>query len=331
MSRVALVFTGGTIAMEPDPATGGARPTLRGGDILARTPGLDEVAEIEPIDWGLVPASHFRFDQLLDLARLLERTLARPDIDGAVVVQGTDTIEETAFAYDLLLSTDKPLVVTGAMRNAAAADYDGPRNLTDAVRCAASPDLRGQGTVVVLNGLIVGADQAVKSDTTALDTFRPRTGYPLGRVVDDAVEVTGPRRSRVVLPQIPVAAAEPVFLLTVTVAMDGAALRALAALRPAGVVVAATGAGNTDPDVLAAARELMAGGVVVCLTTRCPTGAVAPLYAFPGGGSTWQQAGALLSGLDGPKCRVALALALGAGLAGERLRAVLRSLPDAIQ
>lgn len=325
MSRVAVVFTGGTISMEPDPSAGGVVPSLRGRDILARTPSLDQVADIEPIDWGLVPASHFGFDQILELARLLERTLARPDIDGAVLVQGTDTIEETAFAYDLLLATDKPLVVTGAMRNAAEPDYDGPRNLTDAVRCAASGALRGQGTLVVLDGRIIAADQAVKTDTTALDTFRPRDGKPLGQIVDGRIEVSATRSDRQVLPGIPSGAATPVFLVTVTVAMDGASLRALAPLRPVGAVVAATGAGNTDPDLLAAARELMADGATVCLTTRCATGVVGSAYAFPGGGATWQRAGALLSRLDGPKCRVALALGLGAGLRGDPLRAVLRA------
>ena len=83
---------------------------------------------------------------------------------------------------------------------------------------------------------------------------------------------------------------------------------------PRGLVVAATGSGNTHPDVLAAARELMDAGTTVCLTTRCPDGTVEPIYAFPGGGVTWKQAGALMSRHDGPKSRVALALGLAAGL-----------------
>ena len=85
-------------------------------------------------------------------------------------------------------------------------------------------------------------------------------------------------------------------------------------LAPRGVVIAATGAGNTHPDLLAAAAELMAAGTIVALTTRCPSGTVAPLYAFHGGGLSWQRAGALRSALDGPKTRVALALGLAAGM-----------------
>ncbi len=133
---VAVVFTGGTIASRVDPAAGGAVPALRGADILARTPGLAD-ADIEVIDWGLVTASHMGTGQMLAIARLLAETVARPEISGVVVVQGTDTIEETSFAYDLLVPTDKPIVVTGAMRNSSEADYDGPANLRNAVACAA--------------------------------------------------------------------------------------------------------------------------------------------------------------------------------------------------
>ena len=85
-----------------------------------------------------------------------------------------------------------------------------------------------------------------------------------------------------------------------------------------------TGAGNTDPDLLAAASEAIGRGVPVALATRCPAGPVGPLYGFPGGGRSWLEAGALLAGtLSGPKARVALALGLGAGLEHDALRALL--------
>lgn len=314
MKKVAIVFTGGTISMQPDPAGGGARPVLDGAQILALAPGVGEIADLQPIDWGMVPASHLRFGQLLDIAALLRGQLARPDLDGAVVVQGTDTIEETAFAFDLLLTTDKPVVVTGAMRDASAPDYEGPRNLVDAVRCAVAPELAGLGVMVVMAGSILAAVEAVKAHTTALDAFGSRDGRPLGRVVDNKVEVTNAPNRRQSLPSVPSSAVEDVHLVSAVTGMDGTLVRCLAPLRPAGLVIAATGAGNTHPDVLEAAQDLIAAGTVVCLSTRCPAGAVAPIYGFPGGGATWRRAGALLSKLDGPKTRVALALGLAAGL-----------------
>ena len=125
---VAIVFTGGTIASRPDASAGGAVPRLSGAEIIARTPGLSEVADVEAHDWGLMPASHMGFATLLELAALLDRLLEPEQVSGAVLVQGTDAIEETCFAYDLLVRSDKPVVVTGAMRNAAEPDYDGPRS-----------------------------------------------------------------------------------------------------------------------------------------------------------------------------------------------------------
>jgi L-asparaginase len=288
-------------------------------------PALADIAPIEPIDWGLVPASHLAFDQLIDIAALLDRLLARPDLDGTVVVQGTDTIEETCFAFDLLVRSDKPVIVSGAMRNAGEAAYDGPRNLADAVRCAADRRLTGQGTVVVLDGRVIGADQAVKSHATALDAFRARDGEPLGELREGRLTISR-ERQRVRLPVVPATAAEPVHLITVVTGMDGTLVR-LTAIdgAPPGLVVAAAGAGNMPPDVLAALVELIGQGTVVVLTTRCAAGAAAPTYGFPGGGAQSARAGLILAPLDGPKCRIALALGLGGGLDEAGLRRILRA------
>ena len=313
--RVAVVFTGGTISMLPDPVTGAAVPALDGAAIMARVPGLADLAELEPIDWGLVPASHLRFSQILELGRLIEETAERDDVDGVVVVQGTDVLEETAYAWDLLHTAPSPVVVVGAMRNAGDADYDGPGNLVDAVRVAADPRLRGVGVLVVMAGLILPADDATKTHSQALDTFQALNHGRLGIVRDGAVVLERTRGEHPTLPSWPAAAAEPVALLTAVVATDGALVRAALAQGSRGLVIEATGAGNTDPDLLAAAVEAMDTGVPVVLTTRCGAGAVGPLYGFPGGGRTWQEAGAILAGSrSGPKARVALALGLGCGL-----------------
>lgn len=323
-SKVAVIFTGGTISMLPDPRTGAAVPTLDGAGILARVPGLDAIAQLEAIDWGLVPASHLGFDQILEISRRIEAVAARSDIDGVVVVQGTDVMEETSYAWDLLHRSDPPVVVVGAMRNAGDPDYDGPANLTDAVRVAADARMRGAGVVVVMAGLILPADDVTKTDSQALDTFQALNAGPLGRVRAGRVELDRRRGWRGTLPCPPAAAAEPVALLTAVVAADGALVRAALELGCRGVIIEATGAGNTDPDLLAAAMEAMAAEVPVVLTTRCAAGAVGPLYGFPGGGRSWLEAGAILGGSrSGPKARIALALGLGAGLDRDGVAALL--------
>jgi len=320
--RVAVVFTGGTISMRHDAVAGGNVPALSGADILAQVPGLDEVADVIPIDRGRTPASHFTFPTLFELWSAIRESLDDPSIDGVVLVQGTDTIEETAFFLDLLHAGAAPLVVTGAMRTASAPDYDGPANLRRAVAAAAAPELRGAGTVVVLSGSIEPADDVTKTHTLAFDTFRSLNSGSLGRVEGDRVvleRARGPRRHVAAT-----SAAERVHLVTATVAMDGTPIDALRAAGADGFVVAATGAGNTAASLLAAAERAMADGLPVALTTRSPSGAASADYAFPGGGATWVRAGAMLTGhLGGPKARVALALGLGAGLDHAGLAALL--------
>ena len=313
MSRVAIVFTGGTISMTVDPVAGGNVPTLDGAAILARTPGLDAIADVVPIDLSRTPASHFTFPGLFEIGGIIRRAQEDPAIDGVVVVQGTDTIEETAFLWDLVLDRPEPVVVTGAMRISSDPGYDGPRNLRDAVASASAPALRGEGVVVVLAGTIEAADAVTKTHASALDTFKSLDTGPLGSVGDDGVHLTRRRgRRRHVATD---RAAEDVVLITAYVAMDGSLLDAAAAAKPSGIVVEATGAGNTSAGLLEAATRAMAAGSTVVLTTRCPAGAASAAYAFRGGGATWVRAGALLAGhLGGPKARVALAAGLGAGL-----------------
>ncbi|HET7181396.1 MAG TPA: asparaginase domain-containing protein, partial [Candidatus Limnocylindrales bacterium] len=108
MSRVAMVFTGGTISMVANAEAGGKVPTLDGAAILARAPGIDALAELEITDLGRTPASHFTFPKLFEIAAAVRGRLDDPAIDGVVVVQGTDVIEETAFLWDLVLDSPKP-------------------------------------------------------------------------------------------------------------------------------------------------------------------------------------------------------------------------------
>lgn len=324
--RVAILFTGGTISMVVDPVAGGNVPTLDGAAILARTPGLETIADVVPVDLGRTPASHFTFARLIEIAAEIRRRQEDPSIDGVVVVQGTDTIEETAFLWDLVLDRPEPVVVTGAMRSASEDGYDGPRNLRDAVAIAAAAALTGEGVLVALAGTIEPADTVIKSHATALDTFRSMEAPPLGHVRDGRVVVERRRGGRRHVDAG--RAAERIHLITAHLAMDGSLLRAGLAAGADGFVVEATGSGNTSPALLDAATEAMAS-VPVVLTTRCPAGAAGTSYAFPGGGATWVRAGAILAGhLGGPKARVALALGIGAGLDRDGLRALLAD-PDA--
>jgi L-asparaginase len=303
---VALIFTGGTISMQVDPVAGGNVPSLDGAGILARVPGLESIADIEVIDLGRTPASHFTFEQLFRIADAIRAAAADPRIDGVVVVQGTDVLEETAFFWDLLTDTEVPVIVTGAMRSPSQADDDGPDNLRASVRCAASAVLRGQGVLVCLAGTVHAADDVTKTHASALDSFQSLNDGPVARVEDGRITVLRRRGARRHV--LATTAAECVRLVTAHVAMDGAMIDALRPIGIDGLVVEATGAGNTDARLLAAAERLMAEGIPVVLATRCAAGAAGTGYAFPGGGGQWVRAGALQPGhLSGPKARMKLA------------------------
>jgi L-asparaginase len=111
--------------------------------------------------------------------------------------------------------------------------------------------------------------------------------------------------------------------------MDGSLIEAAAATGADGIVVAATGAGNTDPRMLAAATGAIASGIPVAHATRCPSGRASGTYAFPGGGAEWLRAGAIPVGhLCAIKARVALALGIGAGLDRDGLAALLADPTD---
>lgn len=322
MSRVAVVFLGGTIASAYDPVAGGRIPTLDGAAILARTPGIERVAEVVAIDLERTPASHLTLGRLLEIGDAIQKAAEDPAVDGVVVVQGTDTLDETAFAWDLVLTTPKPVVVTGAMRSSSDPGYDGPANLLDAVRAAGSPALRGEGVTVILAGSIHAADDVAKMHARSLTTFQSPNHGPLGTVEGERVLVARHRAGRRHVATR--TAAEPVFLITATTGMDGALLDAAVALGARGIVVAATGAGNTSSTLLEAGQRAIAAGIPLVLVSRTPAGRAGTGYAFPGGGATWIRAGAMLAGtLSGPKARVALSYGIGGGLDAPALAAFL--------
>jgi L-asparaginase len=319
---IALVFTGGTISMRKDPASGGAVPTLRGEAILASAPGVAAIADVVVDEWATMPGAHLTVAQLWALRSRIAELVARDDVDGVVVAQGTDTIEETAYLTHRSLRTEKPIVFTGAMRTSEDASWDGPANLTDAVRVAASPVLRGSGVLVVFNGRVYSASDVTKVETFQLDAFDSPGLGPIAIVDGDCVVAR--RQLAAERPPI-VPAGGPASPVDIIYAAAGADYRLLDAARATsrGVVVAAFGRGNLPFAMYEGVCRCVAVGLPVVITTRVPRGRVGPTYAFPGGGRSLADAGAILAGSLRPQqARLDLMLALGAGYSGERLAAV---------
>ncbi len=324
MRVVALVFTGGTFSMRLDTGIGGAVPSLGADEIVAAARGIEHVASLRVEEWGRFPGPHMTVERQWALrARLLD-LVNDPQIDGVVVTHGTDTIEESAYLATRSIATEKPIVFTGAMRNASELSWDGPANLSDSVRVAASDDARGHGALVMLNGRVFSALDVTKAHTHLLDAFESPGLGPIG-VVDDGEVVF--RRSLPPFGPIlaPPSLGTPVDIIT---AYAGADARFVDVSRQTakGVVVAALGRGNVPIAMADGLGRCLADGVPVVVASRAPRGRVGTTYGYAGGGRQLANLGAIFTGARRPQqARIDLMLALGAGLTGDALRAVFDS------
>ena len=316
---IGLLFTGGTIAMRTDPATGAAVPALSAAEILAEVPDLASVAPVEVEDFSRLPGPHVTPEHMWRLARRAAAWLERPDIDGLVITHGTDTIEETAYFLDLVLTSDKPVVLVGAMRTVSDASWDGPANLMDAVRVAATPDATGRGVLIVMNEQILPARDARKIHTEAPTSFAAPEFGPIG-VVDTGIVVF--RRTPLPRPSWQDSAAEPglrvrridprVALLQVYTGMDDGVLTHLLSQGARGVSISAYGRGNVPPTIVGAIERAVAQEAIVTISSRAVAGRVRPRYGYDGGGLHLLRAGAILAGdLPASKARLLVMVALG--------------------
>lgn len=278
---VAVFSLGGTIAMTADPATGGVVPALSAHELLAAVPALSSSGvTLRVHDLRRLPSASLTFDDLATLREAIDTELESGDLDGVVITQGTDTIEETAFLLDLHYDGRQPIVVTGAMRNPTTPGADGPANLYAAVLAAADPALRDMGCLVVFGDEIHAARTVRKSHTTSPAAFTSPACGPVGRIVEGRVHLTGAplRRGPVLKP--PVGQAR-VGLYTVTLGDDGTLLD-LWRDQCDGLVVAAFGVGHV-PASLVEGLTTMAARIPVVLASRIGNGPVlSATYGYPG-------------------------------------------------
>lgn len=310
--KVALVATGGTIASRPDPA-GGVIASASGAEVLANAPEALEYAEVLVEDVMNVGAYLMTPEMMMTVAERVRAALSDGGVSGVVVTHGTDTMEETAYAVDLLHYDERPVIFTGAQRNAAEPDTDGPRNLTDAVRLAASPEARGLGVAITMSGSVEAARDATKVHTTAPRAFASPGRGPLGDV-GRAVHVFRSReRPDSLAGEPPISPLPRVDLVKLYAGADGLLIRASREAGASGLVLEGFGIGNANHEVLDEVRRSVEAGVVVTVVSRCAGGYAAPLYGN-GGGHDLEKAGAIFGGdLSGQKARILLILALARG------------------
>jgi L-asparaginase len=316
---IVILFTGGTISMKNDPAVGGAAPALTATEIMNATSGIDSIGVIETEEWGHFPGPHMNIDRMWALRNRIIEHVSRDDVTGVVVTHGTDTLEESAYLVARSVATDKPIVFTGAMRTQSDLGWDGPANLFEAVRVASSDEARGYGVTVVIGGQIFAALDVTKSNTQMLDAFESPGLGPLGYLDEGEVIF---RRELPSFPEIltPTAPATPIDVFFAAAGCDS---RPLDAVRDGsrGAVIAAMGRGNVPPEMVPGIQRFLDAGKPVVITSRTGGGRVGHTYAYPGGGRTLENIGAIFAGSRNPQqARIELMLALGCGANAASLR-----------
>ncbi|WP_254543714.1 asparaginase [Halomarina pelagica] len=302
---VAVLGTGGTIASTD--TDDGAEPTRSAADLLEAVPELASYADLVVEEVAERPSFDVDFETVLALADAARDA----DADGIVVTHGTDTMAESAYALDRLLDGGTPVVFTGAQRHADLPGADGPANLLAAVRAAADDRLRtAGGTYVAFDDELHAARSVEKLHTSRLGAFESPTVGPVASFLRGGIEFHRSPGSDA--PRLDVErATATVPVLSSGIGVGDAGFRRALDAGADGVVVEATGIGNTTGALGEAIAEAVAGGVPVVVTSRCPAGRVQPVYGTPGGSRTLAEAGALSGGrLSAAKARVELLLAL---------------------
>ncbi len=295
--------------MKIDPTLGAAVPALSGQEIIGNVPEIALEAEAEIIDFGRYPGPHWTLDLMLELANQVRETLSRDDIDGVVVTHGTDSLEETSFFLDLTITSSKPVVFVGAMRNSSEAAWDGPPNLLSAVRVALSDAAQDKGVMVVMNETIVAASEATKTHTESFDSFQSPDFGPLGVVDKGKVIMRRTPLGRLYLDATEIV--EPIFLIKVAAGVDSTLIHAAIDAGAKGFVIEAMGRGNVPPACLDGIKKAIDKNIPVVLTSRCSRGRVFDSYGYEGAGKQLRQLGVIFADfLNGQKARVKLALAL---------------------
>lgn len=317
--RVDYLAMGGTIASVDVSGAAGVTPALGVEEIVATVRGIDAVADLRTTQFMQCASPSISFADLLSLREEIARRVDEGSA-GVVITQGTDTIEETAFALDLLCPHSAPVVVTGAMRGPMLPGADGPANLLAAVQVAASPAARDLGTLVVFGDEIHAARFVAKTHTSSPSAFQSRPIGPIGWVSEGRAVIATRPGQRLHL-DVPSNAYVPrVALVRVALGDDGRILRTLAALGFAGVVLEGFGGGHVTPAMVPLIERLTAQMPVV-LASRTGSGEVlSSTYRYPGSEIELLDLGLVRAGaLDGLKARVLLSLCLAAEFSRHQL------------
>lgn len=311
MKHLLVIHTGGTISMSQDQSnkvvTNDINPISMHQDVI------NQYAQIDELNPFNVPSPHMTIQHVKQLKDIILEAVTNKYYDGFVITHGTDTLEETAFLLDLILGIEQPVVITGAMRSSNEIGSDGLYNYISAIRVASDEKARHKGVMVVFNDEIHTARNVTKTHTSNTNTFQSPNHGPLGVLTKDRVQFHHMPYRQQALENVNEKLNVP--LVKAYMGMPGDIFSFYSREGIDGMVIEALGQGNIPPSALEAIQQLVSLNIPIVLVSRSFNGIVSPTYAYDGGGYQLAQQGFIFSnGLNGPKARLKLLVALSNNL-----------------
>ena len=273
-----ILATGGTIAGSGSGAldTSYTSGTVTVDKLIAAVPDINKIATIKGEQISNIGSQEMNNEVWFKLANRVNELLNSGKADGVVITHGTDTMEETAYFLNLVVKSDKPIVMVGAMRNSGSLSADGPLNIFNAVNVAMNKEAAGKGVMVVMNDEIHAAREVTKTNTTVVDTFKSPNSGKIGTVFYGNVKFyMSPVRKHTVNSAFDITKIKelPRVDIIYSHSNDNPDFVNLAVKNGAkGIVNAGMGNGNPFPSALEALGEAVKAGVVVVRDSRVGSG-----------------------------------------------------------
>ena len=261
---------------------------------------------------------------MLDLSNQVQELLNRDDITGVVVTHGTDTLEESAYFLDLTLKSQKPVIITGAMRSSSELGYDGPFNLASSICTAISDDARNRGVLVCFNGELHSACEVTKRNSMALNAFSTPNFGPIGIVDNNKVIFyrNNPESIHMKIQNTD----KDVAIIKCSAGSDSKFIDFSIDQGYKGIVIEALGRGNVPPTMVDGIKHAIAKDIPVVIVSRCFEGRVFESYGYEGGGKELKEIGCIFGDVfASQKARIKLIVALNYSNDMSKIKSIFES------
>lgn len=298
-ARIVVITTGGTIVQKFDEKLGGFVPKTSGKELIESIGSEINLETINLVEFAMIDSRAVDLKFLYNLSKLVQQKINNEQIDGIVIVHGTDTMEITAyFLHRSVHSPMKPIVITGAMRVVSNSDYDGKANITNAIKQVSNPEsfMFGYGVSINFAGKIHSPVNVYKEHSFAIDPFSSGAYGIIGMMHTSKIDwLNNPKKSLCIpLPD----KEESILSVPVIYAIPGATTDILDGFiekKFKALVVVAYGSGNVNENMYIAIKKAIEHDLKIVLVTNCRYGGVYPEYGGIGGNQSLSDLGVIMA------------------------------------